>query len=109
MDTPKHSVLGVASFCVSLLTAATIFAGIVIATFMEMSTPDGIDETSPVAIVVGLVIIGGIFVSILSMVLGFVSCFQRDRIKVFGILGAILGGLTAFATLAIMIIGLVMP
>lgn len=109
MDRPKHSGLGVASFCISMLTGAVVFAMIVIATMMELASPDGMDEESPAAIVLGLVLLAGILVAFISAVLGFVSCFQADRTKVFGILGAVIGGTITFATLALIAVGLAMP
>lgn len=109
MENAKHSGLGIASFCVSLLTALGIFATIAVASVMELSTPGGMDEDAPSTVIVGLIIIAGILIAFGSAIAGLASCFQRDRLKIFGILGAGIGGLAALATLGLIVIGLTMP
>lgn len=54
----KHSGIGIASFAMSLGILIVTFILVVVAGVMEASTPGGINEESPAAIMLGLAIIG---------------------------------------------------
>jgi hypothetical protein len=83
----RHSGFGIASLAIGILVGLMEFALFVVAGVMETTQPGGVDESSPEAIVLGLCLIGGLGVCLFGALLGAVSFFQRDRLKVFGVLG----------------------
>lgn len=101
----KHSRLGIASFIVSILITALIFLSIIVAGVMEASSPGGIDETSPAAVILGLVIIGMLLLDLVAFGLGIGAIFQKDRNKLFAILGIIISAVTFLGTISLIIIG----
>jgi hypothetical protein len=102
----KHTGVGIASFIISVISGLMLIVLVIIAGVMEASSPDGLDEESTDAIIVGLGLIGFMFGALLGLVLGIVGVFQSRRKKIFAILGMLLGGLTFFGVLGLMVIGL---
>jgi hypothetical protein len=103
----KHSGLGIASFVISLVAGAAIFADVVIAGVLEATTPGGMDERSPEAIFIGLGIIAFIVLDVVALGLGFAGLLQPDRKKLFAVLGAIFSFATVACTAVIIIFGLI--
>ena len=101
----KHSGLGIASFIISIVAALFIFILVVVAGVVETATPGGMDEDSAQAIIIGLFIIGTIFVDLVALGLGIAGLFIKERKKVFAILGTIFSAVTMLGTVALMIIG----
>jgi hypothetical protein len=104
----KHSGFGIASFIITLAVGALEFVLIAIAGILEATTPGGIDENSPIAMLLGLVMIGGLLVNLLGMIFGVVGLFQRERKKVFALLGVLFGCLVFVGLLFVIIIGVAM-
>ncbi len=104
----KHSGFGIASFIIALAAGALECVLIVIAGILETMTPGGVDEDSPVAMLLGLVVIGGILINLLGIIFGIVGLFQRDRKKPFAVLGVVIGSLVLLGMLLVIVIGLVM-
>ncbi|HLS83500.1 MAG TPA: hypothetical protein VK016_02450 [Arenimonas sp.] len=101
----KHSGMGIASFIISLVVGFAIFVAIIIAGVMETSTPGGLDENSPEAMLLGLVLIALLFADVVALGLGVAGLFQRERRKVFAILGTIFAGTAVLGTIALIVIG----
>ena len=108
IEVKKHSGFGIASFAVSLALGVGMLALFIIAGVLESSTPDGMDEESTAAIVIGLLIIGTLFGQFLALVLGIVGVAQSSHKRIFGILGISISGIMLFLTLSVMFIGLTM-
>jgi hypothetical protein len=104
----RHSGLGIASFIVSLGSAGMVFIMFVIAGYLEMSTPGGVDENSPTVALVGLGILGFMATALVGAGLGIGGLFQRDRLQLFSILGIVLGGVTLIGTIGLIGLGLSM-
>lgn len=102
---PKHSKLGIASFTMSILIALLIFCMFIILGVIESSTPGGMDEKSPTAIISGLFIIALLFGDVVAFGLGVGALFMANTKKLFGILGSVFSGLTLLATVVLIIIG----
>lgn len=102
----KHSGLGIASFTLSILGSLLMFLLFVIAGIMEAATPGGIDEESAEAIFVGLIMIATFFFNLIAIALGVTGLFQKQRKKLFAILGTALSGLTVVLASFLMLIGL---
>ena len=105
----KHSGLGVASFVLSVLIGALDFAVFVIAGVVETSTPGGMNEESLVAVVIGLLIIGSLFANVGGIGLGIAGIIQKNRQKVFSILGVAFHTLIILGMVGLLIVGLMMP
>lgn len=103
----KHSGIGIASFVLSIVGAALLVFTIMAAGAIEMTTPGGIEESSVAAVVIGLAIIGLLATQLVAFGMGIAALFQRERKKLFAILGA--GCSFAFIALtgALMVIGLI--
>lgn len=104
----KHSGFGVASFIISILAGLLIFLVIVIAGIMQVSTPGGLDKQSIQTMLVGLSVIALLFFEIAAVVLGIVGLFQKERKKLFAILGTIFSSLTVISMIALIIVGVLM-
>jgi heme/copper-type cytochrome/quinol oxidase subunit 3 len=101
----KHSGLGIASFVMSVIAGIITFGLIVAATVVEMSSPDGMDEESMEAVLLGLSLIATLFVLLVSLGLGICGLFQSGK-KVFAILGVVFSACILFGTLGLMLIGM---
>ena len=99
-----HSKLGIASFIMSVVITALIFLAIIFAGVMATST-GGVDETSTEAIILGLVIIGMLLLDLVALGLGIGAIFQKDRNKLFAILGIIISAVTLLGTISLIVIG----
>jgi hypothetical protein len=66
------------------------------------------DERSPVAVLLGLLLLGGVLVEFFAIGLGIAGICQRDRKKLFGVLGVVIGSLVLFGILLVIIIGALM-
>ena len=106
--TQQHSGLGISSFIVSLAAAIFIFATLIIAGNLANSTPGGLSEDSNEAMFIGFAIIGLVLLSLIALGLGIAGLFQKDRLKVFPILGTIFSSLTILGTVALILLGLSM-
>jgi uncharacterized protein YqgC (DUF456 family) len=84
------------------------FILIVVAGILESTTPGSIDENSPIAIVLGLVMIGGFLLDLLAILFGIVALCQHHRTKFFAILGLVIGCLVLVGCLLLIVAGLVM-
>jgi len=103
----KHSGFGIASFGLSLVVGFLMLLTIGVAGYLEVTTPGGMSEESPVAIVVGLAIFLFAAIDLVSLGLGIAGLIQKDRKKVFAVLGTIFATLTLVGTFALMVIGMV--
>jgi hypothetical protein len=108
MDEQKHSGLGIASFITSIASGVITFLLIVIAGVMEASSPGGIDEESASAVILGLSLIAFLGVSLVALGLGIAGIVQKNRKKIFAILGSIFAAVTFLGTICIMMIGFAM-
>jgi len=108
MEELKHSGLGIASFITSILSGILIFLLIAIAAFMESSTPGGIDEESAEAVLIGLFLFAALGIDLLALGLGVGGLIQKDRKKVFAILGTVFASVTIVGTIFIAMLGVAM-
>src|SRR5262249_14243521 len=102
----KHSGLGIASFVIAVTVGLLEFVLLAIAGVLEVTTPGGIDENSPVAVVLGLTLLAGLLVNILGIGLGIAGLCESYRKKLFAVLGVVIGAVVLFGVLLVMAIGL---
>jgi hypothetical protein len=105
----NHSGVGIASFVMSIAVGVFDFAVIVLAGFVEASTPGGMDEESVVAVLIGLAIFAGMFANLAGIGLGVAGLVQRGRKKVFAALGLAFNSLAILGIVFLMILGSMMP
>ena len=105
----RHSGMGIASFVIGLLASVATLAVFAYAGYAQVTTPGGISETSPVAMLIGLVILGCGGLLFLGLILGIAALFQSDRRRVFGVLGLLVNGVVLGGAAALIALGLSMP
>lgn len=102
----KHSGLGIASFVLSIISLVLIFGLLIVAGVLEATTPGGMDETSMAAIVVGLLLFAFIGTALVATGLGVAGLFQKQRKKIFAILGTVFSLVTVVSTIALITFGM---
>lgn len=93
----KHSGLGIASFIISVTMLGAIILSFVVMTGLAADLMTGgafpdeqmLLDKSPLLILFVFLILGALVLDVIGGVLGIVSLFQKDRKKLFGILGTI--------------------
>jgi len=101
----KHSGIGIASFITSILVGALMFLMFVVAGVMAATTPGGINPKSAATIVLGLSIIALLLADFVALGLGIGDLCQRDRNKLFAVLGTVFSAGTMAGTVFLIIIG----
>lgn len=108
MEERPHSGLGIASFIIALASAVLMFLLIMMAGALEASTPGGINEESAVAVIIGLFLILFMITSVLALGLGLAGLVQRERRKVFPVLGTVFSSFTVLGAVLVVLVGLAM-
>lgn len=103
---PKHSGLGIASFVLSIVSLVLIFGLLIVAGVLEATTPGGMDEESVEAIVVGLLLFAFIGTALIATGLGIAGLCQKQRKKIFAILGTIFSLVTVVSTVSLISFGM---
>ena len=102
----RHSRRGIASFVLAAATGLFMFALVALAGIIEVSTPGGMDEESPAAIVIGLLFILGGCLCLAGLGLGVAGLFDGNRKRVFSVLGLTFNALTILGVLVLLVVGL---
>jgi hypothetical protein len=105
-ETPKHSGLGITAFILSLVTALVTAGLFGVASILESATPGGIDEESPAAITIGLLLVLSLASCVVSFALGIAGLVQANRNKSFAILGTIISALVGIGASLTILLGL---
>jgi magnesium-transporting ATPase (P-type) len=82
-----HSKLGIASFVTAIVGGLSFFILCVSLGYMEMNTPRGVDQTSKAFILMRNGAFLALFILLLSLSLGIAGFFQKERKRIFSILG----------------------
>ena len=105
---PSQSGLGIASLILSIVSALAIFLLVVLAGVVESSTPGGMDENSPEAMLIGLLLFAFIGAALLGLGLGIGGLVQQNRNKTLAIVGTVLSAVTLVGSMSIILLGLAM-
>ncbi|SFE21120.1 hypothetical protein SAMN05216378_2731 [Paenibacillus catalpae] len=119
----KQSGLGIASFILALVTVLLVVGAIISASVFVsgvagdaqgfLNEIEGIEGENSLPsefvsiMIAGLCIIASIGVALIGLILGIVGAVQKNRRKVFAIIGIVLNGLIVLGTAGLVIIGLV--
>ena len=102
---PRHSGLGIAALILSVGSGIVLFLMIVIAGYAEMTTPGGMDQTAPATMLIGLGLIGAIALEVVALALGIAGTLQRDRRRLFPILGLVCAVGILLGTVGLLVLG----
>ena len=102
----KHSGFGISSFISSIIIGSGMFLLIIFATIMESSSQEEMSDDSPIAIILGLMLIGSLMLNFVSLGLAIAGLCQKNRKKVFSILGLVFSLLIFLGVTGLMIIGM---
>jgi hypothetical protein len=100
-----HSKLAVASFVTAIVGGLSLFIIFFVLGYMELNTPGGVDETSEAAILIGLGIILAVFVLLISLGLGIGGLIQKERKRIFSVLGVVFSSFTLLVFSIVMMLG----
>jgi hypothetical protein len=107
-DEPEHSGIGIASFVITCAAGLLEFVMLAYAGFLETVTPGGINEDSTEAMVIGLVMFGGLAVDLVGIGLGFAGLFQSHHRKTFPVLGIVIGAVVLIGVVGVIAVGMMM-
>jgi hypothetical protein len=108
----KHSRIGIASFVIGLVSMFIFCLAIVLAFGYGLSITATnpsfqVEQSNPTVLGLGLLLFSSPILSLVGAVLGFVAVFQKDKKKLFSVLGIVLNLLIMLAFCALLVIGLV--
>ena len=104
----RRSTMGLVSFVFGLISGIGLTVLVVMAGVMTAQAGGRMDETSPEAITLGVLLILGMFLALIGAILGIVALMQKGHKKLFGILGLVFNGGILLLVLALMVLGLSM-
>lgn len=90
---------------IGILAGLIEIAIVAIAGMIEVSTPGGMDENSPEAILIGLGLFAGLGVAILGIGLGIGGLMQRRK-KLFAVLGVLISLFVTCGVAGLLVLGL---
>ena len=99
-----HSKIGIASFIVAVIAAFLILCALVAAGILQHGHPPG---KYPGQEIVGLSIIFLLFLDASAVVLGVVSVFEKERKRLFGVLGLCISCAAIFGSIVLLVVGMV--
>lgn len=102
----KHSGMGIASFVTSIVIGLSIMMCYFFIAFKTVASGGSIDSHSSFAIVTGLIILGLIMFDMIALGLGIAGVIQKDRKKIYAILGIIISAAMILSVVVLMFIGL---
>jgi len=104
----RHSGLGIASFILSLVAALCLFALLGVAGYLEISTPGGVSEESPLAVGIGLLLFLFLGLAFVALCLGIAGLVEKRRRRILAGLGTLFSAFALISAIAVMLIGLTM-
>ncbi len=101
-----NSVLGIISTVIASLAGAIVFTVIFAAAYLEFKTP-GIADDDSVAEIIGILIVLPIAGNLLGLIIGIIGFFEKNKSKLFAIIGTAMNSLIILIIAGIIIFGLV--
>jgi hypothetical protein len=104
-----HSRLGIASLILSFFGVAALVGTIGVGTWLEITTPGGMAEDSPQAVLLGLGMLCAVFICLVGLSLGIAGVMQPDRKKISAVLGIVISVVALAGMMWLVLIGLMLP
>ncbi len=113
----KHSGLGIASFILAIIAIVLVVALIIVTAVIAKDeladialsqgnlTEEQIKEFAPLLIVIFLTFFGSVILSLVGAILGIVGLLQKNRKKLFAILGTLLNSLGWIIIIILIVVG----
>ncbi len=105
----KHSRLGIAALIIGILVGMLLCILIVFAGVIEVSQPGSLTGDSVGAVLLGLLVIGGLLLNLIGIGLGIGGLFQQQRKKLFPILGISINSVILLGVCVLIAWGSVQP
>ncbi len=102
----RHSGFGLASFVISLVGGVGSLVSIVAAAITAANRPNIGDDSPEIMLLGVLVLVFGILAPLVGTILGIVGCVQKDRKRVFAILGTVFNGVVLLGMIAVVALGI---
>ena len=102
----KHSGLGMASFVISIAQSIGTFVIFVAAGITGAGAEKSGKNTEVAFMVIGFLIIGAIFIHLVGLALGIAGAVQKQRKKLFAVLGLVFNALAVIFIALLMTIGI---
>jgi hypothetical protein len=103
----SHSRVGIVSLVIAVLSGIGMCCMMTFAATQANNAE--MTEDSPMAIALGLMLLGDIFFALVGIGFGVAGFFAQERKKLFPVLGTILNTVTVVAIVFVIILGLMMP
>ena len=104
-DRIRHSGFGIVSLIICVLVGVYGLCPLAVAGIAEATTAGAMSKESWVMAVIGVFLVLGLGMSLLGVELGIAGLIQRDRKRVFPILGLVFNSATAIVLVGMMVIG----
>lgn len=99
-----HSGIGIASFIISIVSGVSLIALFLLSVILAPSV-EGFDENSKEAMILGLLLFACLFVLLLGIGLGIGGLFQKNRKRLFAILGLFVSALVLLGSVSLVMVG----
>ena len=106
MEEQKHSGFGIASFITSIVSGVLLFMTLMIAGVLESTTPGLLDEESGGAFLIGIFFIIILIAELIALGLGIGGIFQKERKKLYSILGTIISAAVIVIMVVLIFLGM---
>lgn len=100
-----HSGVGIASLILTAIVTVSLFAAFVVAGVLNTQ---GRGQTDPLTMLVGFVVISLLGLDLVALGLGITALCQRDRKKLFGVLGTVISSVVLLGTAGLILVGVMM-
>ena len=101
-----RSRLGIAACVLAVAVPIGIAALVALATLMGTRSHGGVDENSPLAILVGLALIGAVLLELLALAVAATALFLPGRRKLFPLLAVVFATTSITCVAALVLLGL---
>lgn len=108
MERQGQSRMGILSLALAIISAVCLFLLTLVAGVLEAaSQPAGLDENSPVAVVLGLCLLGFMGLDLVAIALGIAGIIQRTRHRLLAMIGIIIAMATEIIMASLIAVGLI--
>ncbi|MFM2480302.1 hypothetical protein [Celerinatantimonas sp. YJH-8] len=107
MTVQKHSGVGIAAFVISIISLLFIFFLMFLLGIMTTAVAAHRSALSTGILLISFLSIVPLLMNLVALGLGIAGLLQRDRKKIFPILGTILSGIIVISLLSMIVLGIV--